>query len=148
MAKKKTADVDERFEKFLAKVKTLDVAVQTYLNHNTARSWDPPKNGFFLAESWTTGGLSGGSCWGGEPDTGVQGEREPEFRDFDTILEHFYRAVTFLAYKRLTAELVHYADYTENEHYGNYYHKAEKWIDLKELFEVLSREKNTTIWEE
>lgn len=99
-------------------------------------------------ESWTTGGMTGGDCWGNEAEWLVDASPEPEFVDFDTIIEHFLPEISHLAYKRLARSLIHTDTYTDSEYYGNYYTRAEKWVDLEEMYKLLSREKGTTVWDE
>lgn len=131
------------YEQFLEKVKALNVAVSTtrgrYESYFRGKKTEPPA-GAFISETWTTGGMTGGNCWGGEADTPVDADREPDFVDFDTILEHFWPEIPHLAYKRFVRELVHFDSHSRGEYYGNYYSEAEKWVDLKEMYDLLNRE--------
>jgi hypothetical protein len=84
---------------------------------------------------WQTGGMSGGSCWGTEA-TPCGGEEKPDFKDLDTILEHFTPKITFLQYKKLD-KLIKETEHSVSEYYGNYSDYKRNYIILKELYETL-----------
>ena len=48
----------------------------------------------------------------------VGSDEEPEFVEFDKILEHFDPGISFLQYKRLCSDLVHVTGFTDYEYYG------------------------------
>ena len=91
-----------------------------------------------ISESWTTGGMTGGSCW----DTGeshhypVSAEDEPALDGLDALLEEIAPAMTFLHYRKLE-KLLETRDYSNMEYYGNYYDKREKFIDARKLYDFL-----------
>ena len=132
-----------QYEQFIERCKALDLAIETRRgNHRTEIT------GHFLSIQWQTGGMSGGSCWNDEPaDRPLPAEPEPEFADLDKVFEEFCPNINFLQYKRLCRELIKLTDGRQSEYYGNYYTYAEKWVDLQEVFELLSREKGTTLWD-
>lgn len=90
-----------------------------------------------ISETWTTGGITGGNCWGGSADLPVRSDPEPEFTDMDRILEALCPTISFLQYKKLVQELVSYNSKTNYEYYGNYYEYSTKTINLKQLEEYL-----------
>ena len=99
-----------------------------------------------LEVTWTTGGMSGGSCWHDRgADQAVDGETEPEFNDLDKILEELVPTMAFLSYKRLLQEVVERDSRTESEYYGNYYTKGIKRVSISKLENYL-KEKN--LWQE
>jgi hypothetical protein len=123
------------YEAFLARVKTLNVALG---NHIIRDYRNTAKTGDYIKESWTTGGLSGGSCWDdGETDNhyAVEGNREPELTDIFTIMEAFCPDLSFLNARKLMG-LIKYDSYTDNEYYGNYFHYGVKYVDLRELYDA------------
>lgn len=87
----------------------------------------------YISERWTTGGLTGGNCWGNNADVPVSASPEPEFHDLDSILEHLCPGISFMQYKKLIQEVVVTREGTETEYYGNYYHYAEKCVYLASL---------------
>ena len=90
--------------------------------------------------SWTSGGLSGGSCWGTAADQPVRAEAEPDLEDLDKLLEALKPDLTFLQYKALVKELVLTTEHTETEYYGNYYEKKTKSVNLKSLYEYFRKQ--------
>lgn len=93
----------------------------------------PEKDGK-IREKWSTGGMSGGSCWGDEPEYFSCDEKEPEFLYLDSIIEYYYPKVGFIQYKRLIQELVKYSSDREYCYYGNYDDYSIKEVDLKKLY--------------
>ena len=91
----------------------------------------------YLKKEWCIGGITGGSCWGGEPDTAVIGEPEPEFTELDELLEALCPSISFLQYKNLCSRLIKTSDYRSSDYYGNYTKYATKKIDLGELYNYL-----------
>jgi hypothetical protein len=95
----------------------------------------PPQETPSIYIQWTTGGASGGSCWGTEA-TPCGGEEKPDFTSLDTILEHFAPKITFLQYKKLN-NLIKETEFSVSEYYGNYSDYKREYIILKELYETL-----------
>ena len=103
---------------------------------------DKPKEPF-IGVQWSTGGISGGSCWDdGEKDNHypTSGEIEPEFEELDKVLEHFYPGITHLQYKRLCRQVIETGDYRMNEYYGNSTNYAHKFVRLQKLYDTLKEE--------
>jgi hypothetical protein len=134
-----------QYEQFIERCKALDLAIETNRGWTSRRGSEI--KGHFLSIQWQTGGMTGGSCWGGESDQPLSSEPEPEFSDLDKVFEEFCPNINFLQYKRLCRELIKLTDGSQNEYYGNYYTYAEKWVDLQQVFDLLSREKGTTLWD-
>lgn len=99
----------------------------------------PPPRPPVLEVTWTTGGMSGGSCYGNDNDKyhAVEGEPEPEFEELDKVLEEVAAGITYLQYKRLVREAVTVGSYTEREFYGNSTTYAYKRVELRKLYDAL-----------
>lgn len=90
-----------------------------------------------ISYNWTTGGYTGGSCWGGEhyPRTV---EDEPEDGQLEKILNNVYPQLTFLQFKRLEKEgLWTVQEKNQREYYGNNTETTTKTLNLDVLFERL-----------
>ena len=90
---------------------------------------------------WTSGGMTGGSCWGTSPEYPVESEEEPEWKDLDQVLEHFCPGITFLQYKRLLALAEMREDSDGGDYYGNYYTYKVRVLRLDAVYEFLSERK-------
>jgi hypothetical protein len=108
---------------------------------NTEYSWFLEKIGRVGQKSisieWCSGGMEGGSCWGGESNRSVQSDPEPEFEELDEILAKVWPEINFLKYKKLVRDLVRNDSRTSNDYYGNYTTYASKTIYLFNLFKSL-----------
>ena len=93
-----------------------------------------------LVLSWSTGGITGGSCWGGENHAYSSGEVEPDWEDLDRILEHFCPNITHLKYKAVM-RASSTDDYEQNEYYGNSRNYALRVMKIKDLWQVLNEKK-------
>lgn len=97
------------------------------------------KNGLF--KQWSTGGVSGGSCWddgdGPDPHYATEGDEEPEFDELDELLEKVAPGITHLQYKNMYRNVVNKTDYSVNEYYGNYSNYAMHWVDIETLYDYL-----------
>lgn len=94
-------------------------------------------NELYIFEQWTTGGISGGSCWDdGTVDNRYHssGEKEPDFDSLDNILLLFVPNISHLQYKALVKKVVHYTDHTEYEYYGNETSYGIKFVKIRELY--------------
>jgi len=92
-----------------------------------------------VEETWTMGGLTGGSCWSADDgaDTPVDPDPEPELGGLDKLLEIFYPNITYLQYKKLVAEIVQRETYRQSEYYGNCYVKGVKKFNIDVLCDYL-----------
>lgn len=98
-----------------------------------------------LSIRWTTGGMTGGSCWGGKVEYPVEAEPEPEFESLDKLLERYSPSITFLQYKRLMSYAVTKDDSDGGDYYGNYYNHTKKSIKLKDIYDYLTGQNLLTI---
>ena len=131
----------QSFEEFYALVKKLGLDIcfprsAWRFSSNTKETPKTPENAI-LELSWRTGGVTGGSCYGSVADIPVTGEPEPEFVEFDKLLESICPDITFLQYKRICSECIKTDSRTENEYYGNSNIYGVKTVNLRELYDVL-----------
>jgi hypothetical protein len=88
-----------------------------------------------LEIEWTTGGLTGGSCWGTSDYSARESEPEPEFEELDRLLEGLRPEITYLQYKALYRMLVQTDSRTSNDYYGNHTSYALKTLELSALYD-------------
>ena len=91
-----------------------------------------------LVARWTTGGMSGGNCWGDDANYSVTPEDEPEDEALDKILESVCPNLTFLQYRKLLKASVYDRD-TDNqyEYYGNYTTYGTRKLCLDRVYTAL-----------
>lgn len=137
-------------EELLEKMKEYknDVYVPGYYSDNKEKP-EFSQKGFpaFVSNSWRTGGLTGGNCWGGNADTAVESGEEPEINELDNFLTDCYPELPFLQYKKLK-NFIKYEDFTESEYYGNYTEHKMKYIlfeDIINIIEPILKNTNNTI---
>ena len=99
-----------------------------------------PDDRYYIQVDWTTGGMTGGSCWGGGLHP-VDPEPPEELVDLDKILTIVCPNISFLQYKALCSELVKTESYTNSEYYGNYYNKVQKILFIDDLYSYLTEHK-------
>lgn len=100
-----------------------------------------PKGNPELHWSWTTGGITGGSWGGVQPDTPVEPSPEPDMDSLEQVLEIVSPNITFLQFRKMTREIMLVEDRTNaSDYYGNVYHERTKRILLKNLYRYLNRE--------
>lgn len=102
-----------------------------YSGSYCAEPWDKEPA---LILSWHTGGIGGGSCWGGENHAYSTGDPEPEWEDLNRILEHFCPNITFIRYKGIMRKSTT-DDWSRNEYYGNSTNYAMRILKLKDLWQ-------------
>lgn len=87
---------------------------------------------------WTTGGMSGGSCWGDEPSP-IEAEPEPDIEFLDKLLEEFCPEITFIQYRKMMRldGLVVVTEGSDYEYYGNYSRYSEKTVNLGILYDAI-----------
>jgi hypothetical protein len=91
-----------------------------------------------LEATWTTGGMSGGSCWGDDANYPVDAEPEPDDTTVDTILERVAPSLTFLQYRKLMrADLYERTNGVQNEYYGNYTTWTRRTLKLRTFYAAL-----------
>lgn len=89
---------------------------------------------------WTTGGMSGGNCWGDDANYPIEGDPEPELEKFDSIIEHLFGGgINLSNYKKLCRSLIKTETGSYNEYYGNYTNWSKKYVNLEELYKATSK---------
>lgn len=131
------------YNEFEEKIKEL---VETDTNDNTAvRSrWykapgtkDPLPLPTYIFVKYSTGGVSGGSCWdSSDPQPYYEKHVDDEFKDFYKVLEEFAPNMTYIEVKRLESR-IKIDDWTETEYYGNSTDYTVKRIGVKEIYDYL-----------
>jgi hypothetical protein len=91
-------------------------------------------NGVLTSNSWTTGG-TWGDCWGGKGE--CDAEPQPEFEEFDRLIERVAPNITFMKYKKLYNECVEILNDYECDYYGGRRTKAYYSCDLKKLYDMM-----------
>ena len=89
---------------------------------------------------WYVGGLSGGSCWDeGESKHYYRQsyEKEPDLKDLDNLFDELKLNLNFRAYKKIISECIKYDEYTECEYYGNTSEYKIKYVEFKDLYNIL-----------
>lgn len=105
------------------------------INYTPDKPYEPA-----LSLIWSTGGVGGGNCWGGEPRPYSNDEAEPEWKSLVEILDHFCPNISYLKYRFLMT-LVTSDSYCESEYYGNSRNYAVKLLKLQDLYNFLVENK-------
>jgi hypothetical protein len=122
----------EKFKELCKKYDGICMNIPEETSYWTRNAKHTPKQGTYI--QWTTGGMSGGSCWGGNPSPYISGESQPEWDCLNNFLEEVCPDLSFLKYKNLMSKAESYA-YTQNEYYGNCTNYAIKCITFDSLYE-------------
>lgn len=106
------------------------------------RSWDKNRQKILnFHVEWSTGGVTGGSCYGGE-NCSFSSDNPPEdLTALDKVLEALDPNISFLRYKRLSGEVIENYTRSVNEYYGNHTNYSGKICRLDKLLRVLKEEK-------
>lgn len=127
-------------EEFVDKLKELDISVgkieKKKYNTNISfqrRSELTMDNCIYI--EWVVGGMTGGSCWGGEPYA-RDSDPEPEFEELLLILETLTPKISLLDFKKVE-KIIQTTDGGESGYYGNYTNTKIKYIVLKDLYDKL-----------
>ena len=91
-------------------------------------------DGILTSNSWTTGG-TWGNCWGDKGE--CEPEPQPEFEEFDRLIERVAPNITFMKYKRLYNECVTVETDYEYDYYGGCCNKAYYKCDLRKLYDMM-----------
>lgn len=134
------------FDDFIEAAKKLDVSIcygdpELYENRygrfgNKNKKDKTP----YIYVEYSTGGVSGGSCWDEGPanyTSYTSSEPPRDLEDFDIILEKICPNISFLTYKNITNSLIEHSTRTENEYYGNSSSYAMKKCNLVKLYNLL-----------
>ena len=85
---------------------------------------------------WTTGGVTGGSCWGTE-SYNREADKKPDFKALEETLRELKPDISFLDYRKVS-ELIISTDEFEREYYGNTREWGIEYVVLSELEELLT----------
>jgi hypothetical protein len=88
--------------------------------------------------AWSTGGYSGGSCWGDEAQPYSTDNGPPEVDVLDTLMEQIAPNISFIVYKNIRSKLIKPFNYSESEYYGNYTDYSGRAFSLNELYVELT----------
>lgn len=88
-----------------------------------------------VAITWITGGMAGGSCYGGDMYE-VSESQEPKFQVLRDILREVAPEITFLDYDAIESGAV-FTEETHREYYGNWTQESKRAIGLRTLYDEL-----------
>lgn len=107
---------------------------RTNWRHDSGEKITKPR----LFVEWSTGGVSGGSCWdNSNPQPYTNNDKPKELQILDAILENICPSISFLQYKNLVNSLIKYDSRTESEYYGNSTDYTSQMVVLRELYNYL-----------
>lgn len=91
-----------------------------------------------LSVEWTTGGMTGGNCWGDEARSmgSYDIDDEPEFNVLEEMLQEICPNITLKEYRTILddSDVKVSRSWTDSEYYGNYYERESISIDLEALW--------------
>ncbi len=85
---------------------------------------------------WSSGGVSGGSCWDSSNPQRYTNDNSPEFKALDLTLEIIDPNITYLTYKKIE-KLICSSEETDWEYYGNCTDYEIKYIILSRLIKLI-----------
>jgi hypothetical protein len=120
------------YNDFQGLVKTLTGDAYIYSND----SWcsDP-----YIAQTWCSGGQSGGSCWDeGKPNYYARESDDPpaEWQVLENLIDGLFPNLSYRDYKTVIRPLIRPFSYSENEYYGNYTNYSGYLVSLKDLHKL------------
>lgn len=89
---------------------------------------------YMYSDSWSLGG-TWGDCWGHEGT--IESERQPEFVEFDKLLEEICSSITFLQYKNIYNSCVDTVESSHGDYYGGCETTCRYRCNLETLFNLL-----------
>ena len=132
------------FKEFLSILKENKIPIyqdkrkKTGWGYYLSYGWNHQSIKEYIRVSWSTGGISGGSCYGQDSHQSYSNDDyDDTFYYFDKILEIIWPNITYLNYKHLEKELVHKISWSENEYYGNSTNYCGKYVILVDMFNML-----------
>lgn len=133
----------DEFEKYVTEITDGQFVIREKLppeQQRTPRSRQQKEYTKELSITWVTGGMRGGSCWGGEPRPMDDWEKdeEPEFEALDKVLEEICPNISFLVYKRLCQSVIEEDSRYEPDYYGNSTEYGIKKVNLRKLYDYMS----------
>jgi hypothetical protein len=87
------------------------------------------------SSSWSMGGTYG-NCWDSELGT-IDAEPQPEFHEFDELMEKLCPTITFLQYKKISRECCSIKTVGDGDYYGGYSSRSTHVCDLEKLYHTL-----------
>jgi len=108
----------------------------------TRYGYGPPHEQHRIEQEWVSGGITGGNCWGGEPDSPVSPDDAPTtWPALDAILERWWPDISYLQFRKYIQPLFKSDSYSAGgDYYGNYYNYSVNIIYLNELFDILVKQ--------
>ena len=91
-------------------------------------------DGILKSTNWTTGG-TWGDCWGNLCE--CVPEKQPEFEQFDELIERVAPHITFIKYKKLYNNCVTVETDFEYDYYGGCCYKSYYKCDLRKLYDMM-----------
>ena len=127
-----------KYEDFLKIIET-ELEIRARFLADNKRGKNLPEQPRAIGEKYTTGGMTGGSCWGTSADRSVTAEEAPELTELDAILARFAPEISYLKYRELASSvIVHDTDFSScSEYYGNYTTYGAKYVVLVTLHKKL-----------
>ena len=118
-----------------------DTFTEIFNRHaSTCYALDSDRETKFIYGRVTTGGASGGSCWGETASHFSTGREasDAEVPDLDALLEEIAPEISFLKYKNLMNSISwRTTEDSSKDYYGNYTRYGYKYIDCDQLFSDL-----------
>lgn len=93
----------------------------------------------FVSNAWTSGGLTGGNCWGSSADTPVEAAPEEDLTHLENFLDKYYPDLSFRTWRKLN-QYIQYIEFGCSEYYGNYYTYRFSYIKFEDIARVLAGE--------
>ena len=87
---------------------------------------------------YTTGGVSGGSCWDNSNPQPYTEDTIPSFDVLDIFLKEVYPTISYLDYKKI-ASLIHTNEESDYEYYGNCTDYKIEYIILSDLLNLIDK---------
>jgi hypothetical protein len=89
-----------------------------------------------MSIEWTTGGSSGGDCWGGTAREFTDDSGPPEFDSLSNILQELCPTITLAEFRMIEKDknVFKHRLWTDYEYYGNRYDRESYTIDEDALW--------------
>ena len=86
-------------------------------------------------ETWSTGGVEGGNCWGSSNQQRYSTNNpEPSMDKIDILIELIWPEISLMKYKRVLRNIkIHRHEYTDYEYYGNCTDFSAKYVFIKDI---------------
>jgi hypothetical protein len=87
-----------------------------------------------VSPEWRTGGVTGGSCWGGVADQPMDGEEMPAW--LEDFVERLAPEISFLKFRKLQQRCTSH-NYSSSDYYANCTHYTFQVLKVSDILEVL-----------